>query len=333
MSPATTTPNGDRPPVIIDTDVAVDDWMAILYLLSSPLVQVRAITVAATGEAHAGPGVRTVLGLLALVGVRGIPVAAGRTRPLEGAASFPLLVRLAMDARLGLGLPPPLEPASRAGALSVLAETLQQAHQPVTIVALGPLTNIAELISARPELLRKIGSIVIMGGALAAPGNIPTLNPRIDNPFAEWNLYIDPRAADLVIASGAPITLIPLDTTNKVPLTADFMLRCAAAQQTPAAGFVYRTLRRLKRLIGARAYYFWDPLAAVVVTHPQIVRTTVYALRIVTDAGTQYGRTVERPDGARVRVCVDVDAAQFEATFLETLNAQEPELLERAVGA
>ena len=168
-------------PCIIDTDVALDDWMAILYLLSSPQVDVRAITVVATGEAHAGPGVRTIQGLLALTHTRGVHVAAGRSTPLRGQQAFPRLMRLAMDVRLLLRLPKPLEPASNLDAVALLTQEITTSPQPVTIVALGPLTNLAEALLATPSLADKIARIVIMGGALRVAGNIREVNPRIEN--------------------------------------------------------------------------------------------------------------------------------------------------------
>src|SRR5690606_24901869 len=132
-------------PLIIDSDLALDDWMALAFLLQSPEVDVRAITVAATGEAHAGPGVKNTLRLMALTGVEGIPVASGRTTPLAGTHRFPLALRLAMDFRLGLGLPRPRTRPSGGSAVALLRRTLLEAPAPCTLLALGPLTNLAQL--------------------------------------------------------------------------------------------------------------------------------------------------------------------------------------------
>ena len=250
-------------PCIIDTDVALDDWMAILYLLSSPQVDVRAITVVATGEAHAGPGVRTIQGLLALTTTR----CTGGCRPIDplrGQQAFPLLLRLAMDVRLLLRLPKPLEPASTLDAAALLRQEITTSPQPVTIVALGPLTNLAEALLATPSLADKIARIVIMGGALHVAGNIRELNPRIENAFAEWNIFCDPYAADVVFQSGAPITLVPLDATNQAPLSDAFVQRLATGPATPASQFVLRAIRRFLPLLRGQTFYLWDPLAAVV---------------------------------------------------------------------
>jgi pyrimidine-specific ribonucleoside hydrolase len=145
-----------------------------------------------------------------------------------------------MDVRLFLRLPRPLRPAAQQSAAVLLAEQITEAPQPVTIVALGPLTNLAEALLAQPALAGRIARIVIMGGAWRVPGNIQALSPKIDNPHAEWNIFCDPYAADVVLRCGAPITLVPLDATDQVPLTDDLVQRLAAGPTTPAGQFVLR---------------------------------------------------------------------------------------------
>jgi inosine-uridine nucleoside N-ribohydrolase len=307
-------------PYIIDTDVALDDWMAILYLLSSPQVDVRAITVVATGEAHAGPGVRTIQGLLALTTTRGVPVAAGRSTPLRGQQAFPRLMRLAMDVRLLLKLPRPLEPAADVDAVAVLTQAITNSLQPATIVALGPLTNLAEALLVTPSLAEKIGRIVIMGGALRAAGNIREVNPRIENSFAEWNIFCDPYAADVVFQSGASITLVPLDATNQVPLSDAFVEQLAAGPATPASHFVLRAIRRIQPMLRGQEFYLWDPLAAVIAVQDSIAVSEQIRLRVIQEPGPELGRVVEDPKGGLVNVCLTIDRAAFEREYLQRIT-------------
>jgi inosine-uridine nucleoside N-ribohydrolase len=305
---------------IIDTDVAFDDWMAIGYLLHSSRVDVCALTAAATGEAHAGPGVQTLLQLLALSDHPAIPVAAGRRKPLTGNQAFPLVLRLVMDFRLGLRLPKARQKPSKETALQVLIQQLHASIAPTTIVALGPLTNLAELLLAEPALHKKIADIFIMGGALNVAGNIREVNAHIDNPYAEWNIFVDPYAFDVLLRSGVPITMVPLDVTNQHQLTPAFIERLGQYQDTPTARFIYRALRRLAGLIGSRPYYFWDPLTAVVAAAPEIATFRNQRIHVVREAGTNYGRTVADEQGFPVRVCIAVDAAAFEEAFISTIN-------------
>lgn len=307
-------------PCIIDTDVALDDWMAILYLLSSPQVDVRAITVVATGEAHAGPGVRTIQGLLALTHTRGVHVAVGRSTPLRGQQAFPRLMRLAMDVRLLLRLPKTLEPASKLDAAALLTQEITASPQPVTVVALGPLTNLAEALLATPALADKIARIVIMGGALRVAGNIREVNPRIENAFAEWNIFCDPYAADVVFQSGAPITLVPLDATNQAPLSDAFVDRLASGPATPASQFVLRAIRRIHPLLRGQAFYLWDPLAAAIAVQEGIAECEQVRLRVVQEPGPELGRVVADPTSSPVNVCITIDRVAFELEYVQGIT-------------
>lgn len=310
-------------PLIIDSDLALDDWMALIFLLQSPEVDVRAITVAATGEAHAGPGVKNTLRLMALAGAPDIPVASGRKVPLEGTHRFPLALRLAMDFRLGLSLPRPRTRPSKEPAVALLRRTLLEAPAPSTLLALGPLTNLAELIGDSPELVSRIEHLWIMGGALDVPGNIAEINPRIDNPHAEWNLYIDPTAAERVLQSGVPVTVVPLDATSQVPLTEAFLARLDAEGQSPASRFVSRVIHRIRPLLSKeRNLCFWDPLAAVLTLRHELGRYEERRVRVLTAEGRESGRLVTAPDGHLVRVCTGVDIPAFERCFLEGLEGR-----------
>ncbi|MBM4429889.1 MAG: nucleoside hydrolase, partial [Chloroflexi bacterium] len=258
-------------PVIVDTDVASDDWMAILYLLRHPGVALEAITVAGTGEAHAEPGARNALRLLSLAGRPHVPVALGRETPLRGGHAFPDSIRHAVDTMLGLPLPENPHPPSPHSAVELLTSVIENSPQKVVLLALGPLTNLAEAFLAQPSLVNRLEMIYIMGGAVDVPGNLLEAGAEVGNTFAEWNIYCDPYAAQVVFYSGAPITLVPLDATNQVPVTMDFCQRLARDRHTPEAEFVHQVMDRLKDYIATGRDYFWDPLAAAVVTDESLV--------------------------------------------------------------
>lgn len=310
-------------PILVDTDMALDDWMAVAYLLQTPAADVQAITLAATGEAHARPGVNTALRLLALTDAPAIDVASGRKTPLQGGHRFPLVVRLLMDVRFGLSLPRAKHRPSTKSAVEVLRRKLTEANEPVVMISLGPLTNLAELFDMDPPLTHKVAMLYVMGGALDVPGNIAELNKRIQNPHAEWNLFIDPHAAEQVFRSGVPVTLVPLDATNQVPLTDEYYARLASNLATPATRFVHRVIRRIRPLLSSeRGLCFWDPLASVLATHPHIGSYEMRTVRVVEDEGEESGRVVDDPAGTRLRVCVGVDQAAFESIFLAGLNGE-----------
>jgi inosine-uridine nucleoside N-ribohydrolase len=308
-------------PFIVDTDMAPDDWLAILYLLGRADVDVRAITVTGAGEAHCAPGVRHALDLVALAGRPDIPVTCGRETPLRGDHVFPTSWRERVDNLLGLSLPESLSDPVDEPAVELLIRTVRESPQPVHVLALGPLTNVAEALEAEPSLVDDIQRITIMGGAVHVPGNVGPSSP-VDNDAAEWNVYVDPRAAAIVFRSGAPVTLVPLDATDHVPLTIDFYRRLKRDRKTPAAQFAYRVLTQILDFIRGGAYYFWDPLAAAIATDESLATYEEQPLVVIEEEGPQSGRTMVHQEGALIRVAVDANRDRFEAIFLDALNGR-----------
>jgi pyrimidine-specific ribonucleoside hydrolase len=225
-----------------------------------------------------------------------------------------------MDVRLSLRLPRPLQLAAQQSAAALLAEQITEAPQPMTIVALGPLTNLAEALLAQPALAGRIARIVIMGGAWRVSGNIETLSPRIDNPHAEWNIFCDPYAADVVLRCGAPITLVPVDATDQVPLTEELVQRLAAGPATPAGQFVLRAIRRIRPLLRGQTFYLWDPLAAAVAVQPEIVTCEQRRVAVMQEPGRELGRVVEDAERGVVDIAVQVDRPAFERAFVACLT-------------
>lgn len=310
--------------VVIDTDMAVDDWMAILYLLQRPDVVVEAITVTGAGEAHCDAGTRNALDLAAPAGNADIPVSCGRETPLQGDHTFPASWRERVDTLAGLSLPSSPDPPSTQSAVELLTSTIQSAPQKVVLVTLGPLTNVAEALQCEPSLVANIEMIYIMGGAVNVPGNLQVPGADIDNSVAEWNIYVDPHAAAVVFESGAPITLVPLDATQHAPVTMAFYRRLGADHTTPEADFVYRVLTGMEDFINSGDYFFWDPLAAAVATDEGLVTIQPATLKVVEEEGPESGQTLVAEGGSSIRLCTAADGARFEEVFLNTLNGRGP---------
>ena len=313
----------DALPVVIDTDMAADDWLAILYLLMRPDVDVLAITVTGAGEAHCAPGTRNALDLAALAGRPEIPVSCGRDTPLAGQHTFPIEWRDRVDSLLGLSLPENPGSVNAEPGSELLARIVQNSPQSVHLLVLGPLTNIGEALSADPSLVDNLAMITIMGGAVRVPGNVGP-SSQIENDVAEWNIYVDPRAASQVFGSGAPITLVPLDATNQGPLTVAFYNRLKADRTTSVAEFVFRVLTAQEQYIRSGNYYFWDPLAAAVVRDEELVSFQELSLDVIESEGPESGWTRESETGSPVRVAMTADRGHFENLFLEVINAHLP---------
>ena len=220
---------------------------------------------------------------------------------------------------MGLSLPNNSILAIQTSAEALLSQAIQSAPQPVTIVALGPLTNLGKLLQANPLLTEDIAMIYAMGGAFEVDGNLSYSGTVTNNTAAEWNIYIDPYAANLTIKSGAWITFVPLDATNQAPLTRDFVSRLGRQQTTPAATFVYQILDRIIQSISSD-YYFWDPLAAAIATESRLGSSIEKRVWVIDDEGPQSGATRFDENGFPVRIIKAVDQQSFESLFIQVLN-------------
>lgn len=204
-------------PVILDCDPGHDDAIALILALASPELKVLAVTTSA-GNQTPDKTLNNALRILTLLGRDDIPVAAGAPKPL----ARELIIADNVHGESGLDgptLPDPAFAPVAMTALELMAKCLRESPEPVTLVPTGPLTNIALLLAAHPELKQKIARIVLMGGA-AGPGNW--------TPAAEFNIYVDPEAADMVFKSGLPITMCGLDVTHEAQVMDDDIERVRA---------------------------------------------------------------------------------------------------------
>ena len=306
--------------IIIDTDAGTDDLMAIAFLLSHPpSVNIEAVTIA-NGLAHVDAGARNLVRLLELSGRKNIPVFAGRNTPLRGHAEFPAPWRKTSDELPGVNLPTASRPPERKPAAGYLRDRLKDRSHPVRILALGPLTNLAEALLRDPSIAGAIKELVIMGGAIGVPGNLADGDLfKTNNKTAEWNIFVDPLAARMVFHSTIPIRLIPLDATNKVPIDMAFLREFQAAAKSPLARFVAQVLETDRKFIEDGYFYAWDPLAAVALLHPGVVKTSRMHLDVRQDP-PEDGRTVQTPGRASTEVAVDADAAAFRRIFREAFE-------------
>jgi purine nucleosidase len=193
--------------VVIDTDPGVDDAVAILLALASPEIDVVGLTTV-NGNVSLESTTRNARRLLALAGRTDVPVAPGADKPLTGAAAHASEVH-GRDGLADLSWPDVVSPAIEQGAVSLLTELARAG--PLTIVAIGPLTNIAYLVAERPDVVTAVERLVVMGGA-SFHGNV--------TPAAEFNIWVDPEAARAVFAAPwRSVDLMPLDLTHQAYLT------------------------------------------------------------------------------------------------------------------
>ena len=298
----------------MDTDLSTDDVMAIAYLLGLPGYELEAITVEGTGVVHCPAGAEIAARLVAEMGVE-VPVACGSGTPVGGGHANPEEWRAAADAGYGLRLA-----AATAGtggdAVELLTRTLTESSVPVDVLAIGPVTTIAQALEATPELARRMNRIVLMGGAVDVPGNA-TGDQERGSP--EWNLWADAAAAQQVFASGIPLVVVPLDATNEVPITTDLYAELAAAHGTGPSDLVFELLTANPYLF-ANGNYFWDALAAVALEDPSVLELNELHLRVGFHDSTEVGRIIRDESAPAVQVALTASAAAFTQRFLAGLR-------------
>lgn len=300
--------------LILDTDPGVDDAIAILLALAAPVETLGLTTVG--GNVPQARGRRNALALLSAAGRPELPVAAGAGRPLAG--RFRPAVRFHGPGGLSVRLPDAPVPPAAATAVDFLNAQLTARPGEITLIALGPLTNLARLRQRHPAALGLARQIVAMGGAVDCPGNV--------TPYAEFNFHSDPLAAQQVLSAGVPLTLADLGACRQVALERDEALALRAAH--PLGRLALRTLQNWFRRDPARARFeFYDPLAVALALDPSLAQYRAAALSVDATDGERRGESAAHPPPASgvpgpVSLAARIDAPRFFRLLRETLGWQ-----------
>ncbi len=318
--PQVTPPAGVRPaaddaggrggprPVVLDCDPGHDDALAITLALARPELRVLGITTVG-GNSPLSNTTRNALRVLALLGRSDVPVAPGAERALLRESWIP--VEFHGESGLdGADLPEPAAAPRPEGALGLTEALVAGSDRPVTLVATGPLTNVALLLRARPRIREGLERICLMGGSLGE-GNTTA--------SAEFNVWQDPEAAAIVFGSGIPISMMGLDVTHRA-----LFLEADVARLEAMGTRIARVWADLLRFFAVyhRRRYGWDgsPIHdAVAVAHlaaPGLVTTSLLRVDVETGGDLTRGRTVVDREGLRglpanVEAGIDIDRARF----------------------
>jgi purine nucleosidase len=304
-----------RRPFVFDVDPGIDDALALLLALGHPDIAVLGIGTVA-GNVGVAQCTANALALLALVGREEVPVAEGCRRALLA----PPRRSVGVHGDSGLGgvvLPGGSRSASGEHAVDQLLRLARQHAGALTLVALGPLTNVAVALLREPDLPRLLGRVVVMGGAFAHPGNVTAT--------AEFNIWADPEAARVVLEAGLDLTLVPLDATMRVLLDEPGLARLGAGPVGDAARAMTRHyLTSYTERHGRPAAAMHDPLATAIAIEAGLMRDApVVPVTVETAGQWTRGMTVadwrpwagaDAPPG-RARVCRQADADGFFAMF------------------
>ena len=311
--------------ILFDTDPGVDDAMALLFALASPEIDVVGLTTI-FGNVHTATATENALRLLDFAGRDDIPVAHGADRPLHVPLDYVADFVHGVD---GFGdIKTPLPASSRqpvdGSAAQFIVETIMARPGEITLVPVGPLTNMALALALEPRIAENVAEVVVMGGAATVNGNV--------NPAAEANIHHDPHAADRVFTAPWPVTMVGLDVTMQTVMTQDYL---ASLRGSRFGDFVWQATRFYQqfheRYHSMAAIHTHDPSAIAYVIDPSLFVTTRGSLRVLTE-GIAMGQTLldrRRGEGyelnawsnlPEVNVCVEVESEQLLALYKERIG-------------
>ena len=316
--------------ILLDTDTGVDDALAIILALNSPELKVEAIA-SVSGNVHVDLCTRNLLMTLEAMGLSEYPVCAkGESQPLVK----PLVTAAHVHGSDGLGdvtqllrddgsrlYPAPQPRLTTISAVDLIIELAGQYPDELILVPVGPLTNIAKAIIKHPARMRKIRAIVLMGGAFETYGNVTTT--------AEFNIFADPHAAQLVLDFGVPVTVVPLDVTHQVILTGKRLDTEIGERNDRLSQFLRDVTRATMEYHqdheGFYGTYIHDALPIGLLTHPEFFETVEACVQVETSSDLTQGMTIAdlRPERPRpkpnARVCVGVNAETFLQHFFDRI--------------
>ena len=282
--------------VLIDTDPGTDDALALILALNAPELEVLALTTVA-GNASLAHTTRNALRILEYMGRADVPVHKGASRPLRGRFSYAYYYP--GPAGLTVRLPMPKSTPSVSTARETIVATARAHPGEVTLIALGPLTNVARAIQDEPDLPSLLRDIYVMGGAVNVPGNV--------TPYAEFNIYDDAEAANVVFSSDANITLVGLDVCREPSVRREDAEWFSG--KTRGEQLVARIIRNwFKMRPEDDRYNLCDPLTVLAALQPELFTFKQATVQVETD-GERLGQTKAQFGAGRVRVAIDVDVA------------------------
>jgi inosine-uridine nucleoside N-ribohydrolase len=298
-------------PVIIDTDPGHDDALAIMLAVKSNFFDIKAITTVA-GNSTIENTTRNARYILKLLDREDIPVYSGALKPLKQE-----LIQAVVHGKSGLeGIDPKNEALLTNNAVEKIISIIKS-NPDITIITLGPLTNIAQAILQDPETMKKVKQIVSMGGAIKVPGN--------KNRVAEFNIFVDPDAADIVFNFPVKKTIIPLDACNNVQLQIeDFEKLKGTDLYEPVIKMMKPYIKNIGENEGVFAALMYDPLTIYYLINTKVCVSKEYDIKIETKSDLTRGMTVAELRNItkkfNVRVVEKIDKESFKKDFIQILK-------------
>ena len=309
-------------PIILDVDTGFDDAFAVLFAAKNPEVKLLGIT-CVDGNTNVHQVVKNTMIVLDAAGAADIPVAMGATRPLVEEPLYAEHIH-GKDGMGDLGLPASNRKMDTRSAIDLIRDLVEASTEPITLVPVAPLTNIANFITTYPESAKKLKEICLMGGS-ASVGNATAM--------AEFNIWHDPEAADIVFRSGIPITMYGLDVFYH-PLVNESEAVRLSESSDPSAQFAGKLLQSCIKRLG-QSVTLGDYGAVAAVIRPALLKSEMLDVGVEVAHGLVRGMTVvdrrprlelmieprRIPGAARTKVILDLDAEEFRELWFRTVDS------------
>ena len=327
-----------KTPLIIDTDAGWDDWIAISYLIrdqSNSDYKIIGIISNGVGEARLASGINNIRNIVALAGAS-IPVYSGSSKPIKYSNSFPNHFRTSINDLFGIKIPSSDAPRPLISGERFLKNTLMNSQYKVDILAIGGLTDLASVIKSNPKLSSKINKLFVMGGDFDFSnhkdqnpnGNIQDFQPSSypSNHTAEWNIFIDPVAAEIVFNHVKDIVMIPLNACRYLKLTQSFV--STFPMKNALDKFIHKVLeyKLSQAKLGGYQEYFYDPLSAVIASGnknvSQFKEHPVFIYTKYNSKDDHSGTTYIKKSGRVVSIAVNANISAFEEALDNGLSKQ-----------
>jgi inosine-uridine nucleoside N-ribohydrolase len=294
--------------VIIDTDPGTDDALALIMALNWRKLDIQALTTVG-GNASLARATRNALRLLEYMGRTDIPVHKGASRPLKG--RFEYAYHFHGPGGLTARLPLPKTQPAQLPAAEYIISAASSMRGELVLVALGPLTNVATALMKERRLPEWLKEVVVMGGAIEVEGNV--------TPYAEFNIFDDPEAANVVFSSGVPVTLVGLDVCRETFVTRDDRewFSCHSQGEKLAARILTNWFRSHP---DHDRYHLCDPLAMAAVLRPDLLTYRQATVTVETDDRERRGKTTAAYGDGDVRVASGAKAAEAKAAVRALLT-------------
>ncbi|MEN9542688.1 MAG: hypothetical protein RJB54_16 [Actinomycetota bacterium] len=304
--------------IIFDTDPGIDDALALLLLAAAPELDLMAITVT-HGNTSQEKCLSNALRLVELLGITQVPVARGAQEPLVKELS--VAEETHGDGGLGYAvLPEPKVKPIQESAHDLIIRLVNENPNQITLLCVGPMTNIALALLKQPQIAKKIKRIVAMGGSIYYPGN--------STPQSEYNVFCDPESYEIVVNAGIDFTLVPLDVTYQCLLTTQHIEQITLARPE-IKNFIKESTRFYiefhAEYQGIQGCAINDPLAAAILIDPTLVENRDYFLSVDLSGGPSKAKTIadhygalKKAPNAKVSMTVEVD--RFMQLFIEHMN-------------